>query len=77
MLNVDSNSIPTFGNRVIVSANQTLVASTTETIYQSSSGLFVDSSYQPYDYVLVSISLFAAPQNAVVKIYDVLVNKIG
>lgn len=78
ILSIDSNGIPTFGKRVITSSATTLTASTAEQEYVSSVGLNVNSDYQRYDYVQVSISMFpAATNSAPVSIYDVLINKIG
>lgn len=78
ILSIDSNGVPTYGSRVVTSASANLTASTTEAEYTTSTGLNVDSSYQPYDFILVSISMFSAGTNsAPVSIYDVLVNKIG
>ncbi|UVX31240.1 tail fiber protein [Klebsiella phage VLCpiA1b] len=78
IISIDGNGVPTFGKRVITAAATTLTASTTEKEYVSSVGLNVDSDYQRYDYVQVSISMFSAAANsAPVSIYDVLINKIG
>ncbi len=74
----DSNGIPVFGDRVITSAATTVTAGTTAAEYRSSTGLNVVQEYMLYDYVQLSISLFNVPTGgAEVKIYDVLINKIG
>ncbi|MDW1348263.1 hypothetical protein [Klebsiella pneumoniae] len=78
VLTFDSNGIPVFGDRVITSAATTVTAGTTEAEYRSSTGLNVVQDYMAYDYVQLSISLFNVPTGgAEVKIYDVLINKIG
>ena len=74
----DSNGIPVFGDRVITSAATTVTAGTTAAEYRSSTGLNVVQDYMAYDFVQLSISLFNVPTGgAEVKIYDVLINKIG
>ncbi|SVP39759.1 hypothetical protein [Klebsiella pneumoniae] len=78
VLAFDSNGIPVFGDRVITSAATTVTAGTTAAEYRSSTGLNVVQDYMTYDYVQLSISLFNVPTGgAEVKIYDVLINKIG
>lgn len=78
VLTFDSNGIPVFGDRVITSAATTVTAGTTAAEYRSSTGLNVVQDYMAYDYVQLSISLFNVPTGgAEVKIYDVLINKIG
>ncbi|HIB4774765.1 TPA: hypothetical protein ACWW98_004714 [Klebsiella pneumoniae] len=78
VLTFDSNGIPVFGDRVITSAAKTVTAGTTAAEYRSSTGLNVVQDYMAYDYVQLSISLFNVPTGgAEVKIYDVLINKIG
>ncbi|HHC1540057.1 phage tail fiber protein [Klebsiella pneumoniae] len=78
VLTFDSNGIPVFGDRVITSAATTVTAGTTAAEYRSSTGLNVVQDYLAYDYVQLSISLFNVPTGgAEVKIYDVLINKIG
>ncbi|KMI19051.1 hypothetical protein [Klebsiella pneumoniae] len=78
VLTFDSNGIPVFGDRVITSAATTVTAGTTAAEYRSSTGLNVVQDYMTYDYVQLSISLFnVLTGGAEVKIYDVLINKIG
>ncbi|TXU62672.1 hypothetical protein, partial [Klebsiella pneumoniae] len=78
VLTFDSNGIPVFGGRVITSAATAVTAGTTAAEYRSSTGLNVVQDYMTYDYVQLSISLFNVPTGgAEVKIYDVLINKIG
>ncbi|CAM3465399.1 hypothetical protein SB6411_05572 [Klebsiella spallanzanii] len=78
VLTFDSNGIPVFGDRIITSAATTVTAGTTVAEYRSSTGLNVVQDYMTYDYVQLSISLFNVPTGgAEVKIYDVLINKIG
>ncbi|HBS7041748.1 TPA: hypothetical protein MAO37_003349 [Klebsiella pneumoniae] len=78
VLTFDSNGIPVFGDRVITSAATTVTAGTTAAEYRSSKGLNVVQDYMAYDYVQLSISLFNVPTGgAEVKIYNVLINKIG
>lgn len=77
VISTDSNGVPTFGNRIITSTSTGLSSTANESQYISGTGLFVDSSYIPYEYIQVSISMFAAPAGSILRIYDVLINKIG